>query len=221
MNKKREAVQELLLKYLKMIEPEGKNVKFYTEKWSKMSDKDFDTWMHNLKDHKTVFQIQAPTFATNIQMPNLLKAVKALDIKLFHRLKLWDPVNETYFMTELEYMVLKLPTRRMIQFVDHKLSVAESDERTNTLTGQVMKPDQANCINATEVQALYARGLKNTILELIKYRGGDIHAFADYKYNLESQGSVSISSPTDSIVRSAVMMDVYHSGMMLETNTAE
>ena len=63
MNKKREAVQELLLKYLKMIEPEGKNVKFYTEKWSKMSDKDFDTWMHNLKDHKTVFQIQAPTFA--------------------------------------------------------------------------------------------------------------------------------------------------------------
>ena len=220
MNKKREEVQKFLLKYLKMVEPEGKNVKFYTYKWEKMSDKEFDTWMQNLRNHEDIFQIQAPSYVTNIKMPDLLKVVKDLDIKLFHHLKLWDPVTESYYHTENKYMVLKLPTRRMIQFVDHKLSVAESDEKTDTITGQVRKPDQANGISNIEVQALYARGLKNTILELIKYRGGDLHAFADYKFDLESQGSVSINSPTDSIVRSAVMMDIYHSGMMLETNTA-
>jgi hypothetical protein len=81
-----------------------------------------------------------------------------------------------------------------------------------------MKPDQASSLSQVEVQTLYARGLTNSILELIKYRGGDLTAMSDYKRELEEQGQTSVAKDTGSIVRSAVILDVLLSGVHIESN---
>lgn len=219
MNAKRKAVQDYILKYLKMMEPTGKNVKLYENKFKEISDARFDEWMKYIRDGKCVLSVYVP-IGVKINIDDLLKTAKELGIKLSTRLKFWDDTTGTYYTTAHEYVVLELPIRRMAQFIDHKLSVPEGDSHVDLLSGQVMKPDKAGGLNQTEVQALYARGLTNTILELIKYRGGDVTALAEYNRELEETGRTTIGRDTGSVVRSAVILDVLYSGMHIETNAS-
>lgn len=219
MNAKRKAVQDYILKYLKMMEPTGKNVKLYENKFKEISDARFDEWMKYIRDGKCVLSVYVP-IGVKINIDDLLKTAKELGIKLSTRLKFWDDTTGTYYTTAHEYVVLELPIRRMAQFIDHKLSVPEGDSHVDLLSGQVMKPDKAGGLNQTEVQALYARGLTNTILELIKYRGGDVIALAEYNRELEETGRTTIGRDTGSVVRSAVILDVLYSGMHIETNAS-
>lgn len=220
MNPKRKAVEEYLYKYLDGVDPSGLNLKKYKETFSKMSDQDFDAWMHYLKDGEDVLSVEVPNLVVRQDIDKLTDLCKALGIQLFTRLKLWDEPTQSYYTTTNDYIMLKLPIRRQSQFLDHKLSVPEGDSKIDNLSGQVIKPDQANSLCQTEVQALYARGLNATIMELIKYRGGDVSAFAEYKRSLEEQGHATIANDTNSITRAVVIFDVFFSGMQLKTNAA-
>lgn len=218
MNEKRKRTEAYILEHMGHIDKTGANTKYYQQLFEKMSDADFDQWMHWLKNNDTVLVAYFPNMKSKITVPDLLEECKRLGIKLFTRLKLWDEVTQSYYITPKEYMMLQLPVRRMSQFIDHKLTVPESDQRIDLLSGQVMKPDQASSLSQVEVQTLYARGLTNSILELIKYRGGDLTAMSDYKRELEEQGQTSVAKDTGSIVRSAVVLDVLLSGVHIESN---
>lgn len=218
MNEKRKRTEAYILEHMSHIDKTGANTKYYQQLFEKMSDADFDQWMRWLKNNDTVLVAYFPNMKSKITIPDLLEECKRLGIKLFTRLKLWDEVTQSYYITPKEYMMLQLPVRRMSQFIDHKLTVPESDQRIDLLSGQVMKPDQASSLSQVEVQTLYARGLTNSILELIKYRGGDLTAMSDYKRELEEQGQTSVAKDTGSIVRSAVILDVLLSGVHIESN---
>lgn len=220
MNPKRKKVEEYILGTLKDMDPGGKNVKRYQKFFNELSDKDFDEWMRNIRDGKEILTYYTPIFGKAVSIADLVKVAKKIDLKLFSRLKIWDSVTESYYLTPHEYLVLRLPIRRMSQFVDHKLSVPEGDSRIDLLTGQVIKPDKAGSLSQVEIQALHARGLDNVILELIKFRGGDVRAFGDFKQELEETGRTSIGKDTGSVARSAVMLQVLLSGAHIGSNVA-
>lgn len=220
MNSKRKSVEDYIFKYLDKLDKSGMNRKRYTSMFSKMSDADFDTWMKNIRDGKDCLVYWTPAMKVKPTIKDLVVVARELNIKLFHRLKLWDAPTQSYYLTPKEYIVLELPCRRMSQYVDHKLSVPEGDSKIDLLSGQPMKPDQAGSISQTEVQALYARGLTSTIKELLKYRGGDVNAYAEYKRELEEQGSTTIARDTGSVPRSAVVLDSLFEGIMIQSNAA-
>ena len=220
MNAKRKEIEAYILKYIAEMDKSGNNTKKYQDMFKNMDDKSFDTWMKNLRDHKDVLIFWIPAMKVNPKVSDLLAVCKKLNINLFHRLKLWDPPTQSYYLTPLKFLVVDIPCRRMSQYVDHKLSVPEGDSKIDLLTGQVMKPDQAGSISQTEIQALYARGLTKTIKELLKYRGGDVTAFAEYKRQLEEQGSTTISQDTGSVPRSAVVLDSLFEGIMIQSNAS-
>lgn len=220
MNDKRSKVEAYVLKYMDMIDPSGKNTQRWKAKFKAMSDTNFLQWINDLDTGETTIDIEIPNMVVNVDINNLIDCCKKLEIKLFTRLKLWDEPTQSYYYTSKKYIMLKLPIRRMAQFLDHKLAVPEGDSKIDTLSGQVMKPDQANSISQVEVQSLYARGLNATILELIKYRGGDTSAFAEYKRSIEETGKTTIAGDSNSITRSVVIFDVFFSGMQLETNAS-
>lgn len=218
MTPKRKQVQDYILKLMDTMDPSGKNTKRYKNFFDNMSDKDFDEYMNNIKNKKDVLTFYSANVTDKVDIHNLTKAADMVGYKIFERIRMWDRPTQTYYLTPCKYMVVQLPIRRVSQFLDHKLSVAESDKRIDMLSGQVTKPDQAASISQVEVQALYARGLENTITELIKYRGGDVVAFAEYKRELEEQGSTTIGRETGSVTRSGVALDQLFAGCHLETN---
>lgn len=220
MTPKRKKVEEYLYKYFAKIDPTGKNVEHYKKVFASWDDKQFDYWMQCLKEKKAILNFYTPNQVVTPKIDQLVATAKELGIKIFHRLKLWDAPTQTYYVTQHEYMVLTLPLRRMSQFVDHKLSVPEGDSRIDLLSGQVVKPDQAGSLSQIETQTLYARGLTKTITELVKYRGGDVTAFAEYKRELEEQGKTTVARETGTIARSAVVVDVMYSGLQLESNAS-
>lgn len=220
MNPLRKKVEDHIINNIKDIDPTGKNTKRYKDFFQSLSDKEFDEWMKNIRDKKEVLTYYNAPLDKSVKVEQLLAVAKRLNIELYTRLKLWDTVTQSYYLTPHKYIVLRLPVRRMSQFVDHKLSVPEGDSKIDLLTGQVIKPDKGSSLSQVEVQALYARGLENTILELIKYRGGDVVAFGDYKRELEETGKTSIGKDTGSVVRSAVILQVLLSGLHISSNVS-
>jgi hypothetical protein len=218
MNAKRKKVEDYIIQHMNNMDRSKANGKRYREMFDSMSDAQFHEWMLSIKDKKNVLAVYVPATKVHVTMEDLLAEAKRLGIELFTNFKMWDEATQSYFITPNKYIMLELPIRRMSQFLDHKLSVAEGDSHIDLLTGQVSREDKAGSITKVEVQALYARGLTEVIRELVKFRGGDVVAFSQYKQSLEETGKANMEGGDNSFVRSAVSLDVLFSGMHLETN---
>lgn len=218
----RKLAEEHILKTITLMDPSGFNTEKYKKFFSSMSDTQFDDYMKKLRDKKVKLTIYAPNLKVFLKNADLLKAANSLNLKLFERLKLKDEITGTEYITPHKYLVLKLPVRRARQFLMHKLSVAESDKKIDVLTGQVTKPDQASSISFVEAELLHSRGLDSTLLEFMKVRGGDIHAFASMKQQLEDNGEVHLASIDQaSVPRSAIVMKIVLQCMYLDNNFVE
>lgn len=220
MTPKRKKVQERILSVVKDLDSTGTNTEYYTQLFAKLSDKDFDDYMKRIRDGDDVLVYYAPNMMHHNDINKLISLCHKYGVLLFERLRLYSVATGTYYYTPRKFLILQLPVRRFSQFVDHKLSVAEGDKRIDMLSGQVVKPDEASKISQIEVQTLFARGLKSTIREVTKFRGGDVVAFGEFKRELEEHGSATIAQDTGSVVRSAVTLDVLYSGMHIEANAS-
>lgn len=220
MNAKRKKVEARILQIINTMDPSGKNGKIYEDKFKNLSDKDFDDFMKRLRDHDDVLPIYSANMIDNLYTKNLLKAAKMLNLKIFERIRMYDITTDSYYYTPHKFMVVQIPIRRFAQFADHKLSVPEGDSRIDMLTGQVVKPDESAALSEPEARVLYARGMNKTLRELMKFRGGDVVAFAEYKRELEENGKTDVTRETGTKVRSTVTLDVLYSGMMIESNAS-
>lgn len=218
MNTKRKAVQEMIYKVMLQLEPAGKNKKIYEDMFAQMSDKDFDDYMKRIRSGEDVLCLYAGNLTDDIPVSRVTAVAKANNVKIFERIRMYDATNDCYYYTPREYAVLQIPIRRMAQFVDHKLTIAEGDSRVDMLTGQVVKPDKGASLSEPESRILHGFGFKNTLRELNKFRGGDLVAFAEYKRELEEMGHTTVDRDTGTKVRSAITLDLYYSGIHIESN---
>lgn len=218
-NPKRKELQNFILETINNLEPSGLNKKRYEDMFSKWSDTQFESYMAGLRDgaHKIVLYV--PNLKINLKMANIFKVSHDLGMELFERVRLWDSITKRYYLTPQKYPILLLPVRRLKQFLMDKISVPESDTKIDAFSGQVVKPDKGASISSVEMQTILSKGLKTSISELIRVRGGDINAYAVFKSQLEETGSASLNEiPDDSRARSSVIMGVYFHAMHIDNN---
>ena len=190
MTPKRQRAQTKILDLMTTLDPSGYNTKIYQDKFEAWSDKEFETWMVALRDHHHVKIVcLAIPLKVVITTNNALAAAKLVNVEIFQRLRLWDPVGKRYCMTPQTYMVLKLPIRRLKQYLQDGLSVPDSDKRLNPLTDQVVKPDKGSAISFPQAQMIAEKGLTTTLHEMMSIRGGDLEAYSRMKAEIEEQGS--------------------------------
>lgn len=222
MNEKRKKVQDHILKHVSVLDPSGFNAQRYQKLFSNLNDKDFDLFIQHLRDKKMSLPLFVPNMQVILKMENIIKCAKMLGVKLFERLRLTDSVTGKTYLTPHEYMIIRIPVRRARQFLLHKLSVPDSDKRVDMFTGQVVKPDRASAISQVEAQLLYARGLKKTLVELVKVRGGDLNAYMGMKQQIEETGQGSLGNlETGTIARSAKILSVLLKSMHIDNNFAD
>lgn len=218
-NAKRAAAEQEILRTLKVMEPGGANAKRYEEMFAKMSDKDFHVLMEDIRDGKRKLVVFAPNMKTTLKVPDLIAAAKRVNAKIFDRIKLWDPVGHRYFTTPKEYLVLRLPVRRLKQFLVDKMSIPESDRRISKFTGQVVKPDKGSSVSAIELQTIVSKGLDNVVVELATVRGGNPDAYAGFRASLEETGSATLGEVDPAQrVRSVEVSSVWLKGMLIDNN---
>lgn len=221
-NPNRAAVEKYLLSVVDGMDHTGYNGKRYRERFAAMSDAQFDKFMQDMRDGIQQMVVYAPNMKINLRIDNLLATAKRIGLKLFERIRIWDPATKRFFLTPHPHLVALLPIRRMKQYQASKISVPDSDTNTDLLTGQVVRPDKGSSISLVEAQTLLSKNLNMTVTEFLRVRGGDIHAYADLKAQLEETGSASLKSIDPSTkVRSSVVLSAYLKAMHIDNNLVE
>ncbi len=216
---RRALVQDYILKHIATLDPSGYNTKYYLAQFSAMNDVAFDAYMQDIRDHKRTLVLYAPNLQVMLKMTDLLATAHAVGLILFERIKMWDAITKRYFLTPQTYLIIKLPVRRLKQYLMDKLSVPDGNSAINLMTGQVVKPDKGSAVSLPEAQTMDSKGLHNSMTELLTIRGGNPQAYASFKASLEETGQASMNDVDWSGgVRSAKVAKILLTSMHLDNN---
>lgn len=185
----REAATALILKNLEAILPGNSDTPRYKAFLEGLSAKAFDDYMLALKSGDKWLTLTAPNFAkSTLSLERNMEVAKKLGISFFH--KLWiegDDETPTY-LTPIEYLVVKLPFRVAAQRLAKKMSIPKTQRVVNSLTGQPTGSSKGASISYPELRVCAAMGLEKSMVELMKYRGGDIRGGAALNASLMRTG---------------------------------
>jgi len=218
---KRKQVEDYILKYIGKITQGTDNVKLYQELFKSMNNKEFDEFMHKLKDNKITLSVIIPNNSKEVKdkitLENNMKVAKELNIDFFQHLHYKNRKGYPDYKTPEKYLVIKLPIRRVSQLLSKKISVPEDSKSIDLTTGQVTGKSQSSKLTYPEIQLLSGMGLDKSIKELIKYRGGDLGGGNALNVLLQKQGTAtdSILEQYSTGVVSTKTYKAYYNAMMI------
>ena len=189
----RKQTEEFILKYIGKLVTGNENINLYKELFKNMSDSQFRSFMEDLRDKKTTLSIIVPNGNKNIKVnvENNFKIAKELGFDFFQKLKISGSKDLPDYTTPNKFLIFKLPIKRASQLLSKKVSIPEDDRSIDILTGQVTGKSRASKLTLPELQLLIGMGMKDSVKELVKIRGGDIGANNAANAMLYKQGQAS------------------------------
>lgn len=212
-----------IIKVINTMDPSGNNTKRYKAYFNKMKKTQFDKYVKRLKTGEAQIYVEFPNLNSIIKIENIYKAAELTKTELFQKIWLSDPITGERILSNERYLIANVPIRRMQQTIFKKLAVPDSDNKTDTLTRQVMGDDRSSGFSNPEVQVMYAKGLATTLTEFMKIRGGDPVAYSEFKRQLEEGGSANLKQIMKTPSNAAVvrLIDNMFRGMNLDSNFVE
>lgn len=192
----RKEAEKIIIDMVEAILPGGGNKEVYENFFAKMSDKDFDSWMEDLNSGRERPFIYVPNLGkVKISTERNFAIAKKIGHNFFERI--WidekDP-NRPKYLTNVPYIVLELPVRRQSQLLVKKISVPENNKSIDQLSGQAAGDSRSARISYPELQFLMGMNLPNSLLEFMKFRGGDKGGFNAMNRTISTDGTVTLRS---------------------------
>lgn len=195
MAKNRQAATAFILQHLEAILPGNSDTPRYKEYLEGMSDRDFDAYMTALKSGEKYVTLTAPNFGkTNLNLERNFEVAKKLGVEFFHHLWFEGDEETPTYLSPNKYMVVKLPLRLASQRLAKKMSIPKTQRVINTLTGQPTGDSKGASISFPELRVCAAMGLENSMIELMKYRGGDARGGAAMNASLLRTGRANLKT---------------------------
>jgi len=222
MKKNRKKTEEFILKWIKEITKDEDNVNLYKEMFKKMNDKEFDEFMESLRKGDRYLQIIVPPDKkTKISIRNNLQLGKKLGIEFISRLNVKPSDKEIPpYKTPEKYLVVDLPFRRLRQTVEKGVSYSKHVKSIDLLTGQVTGDSASSKLSLPEIQLLVGMKAENVLVELLKFRGGDVagnRALNNYLMHY-GKASMNVLKAYAEGVISTKTLRKYFNGMHLKVN---
>lgn len=195
MGMSRKEVTEYILKGLNAILPGTPDVPRYRAFLEGMTNAEFTEYMKALGTGEKFLTITAPN-ASPLKLD--LERNLALGEKLgvnFHQ-HLWVEATDERpaYRTVPEYLVVKLPVRIAAQRLQKKMSIPKTQRNINALTGQPTGESKGASISYPELRVCAAMGMEKTMVEMMKFRGGDARGGAAYNASLMRTGHVNLDT---------------------------
>jgi hypothetical protein len=223
----RKKAEETLISGIEQILPGSDNTRVYKDMLAGMSDKEFDTFVLGLEDGSIIPPLVVPNFTkgrTDIKPIRLsikrnLALAKLWGHNFFERIWFHHEDDRPPYLSNEKYLIIDLPLRRQAQLLTKKISIPEDNKSIDDFTGQPTGKSKGSRLSFSEVQLMASWGLNNSILELIKMRGGDINSFNAMNAMLSRNGSVSQETikPYGGTVKSTETLDTLLTCMHYET----
>lgn len=231
----REKIINHLADRLNDIVPGSEMIRVYKDRIMSMTDAQLEAWIQALENGVQDYpDMSKPATFVTLIVPNLdkkndlniernLKLAKKMGHEFFQQCWLTNPVTGQTSLTNRRYLTMLLPIRRQAQTLDAKISLASDTKQVDDLTGQVTGDSKASSISYPELQMLDAQGLKYTLFELIKIRGGDEEALRITTKSLQETGIFSQTEldELDTTAKVNRALSVLLKGMHLNNNLVE
>jgi hypothetical protein len=191
----RKAAEASILADIEEILPGSDNPKYYQALFDGMDDEQFDGFMQRLISGDTILSVIAPNFAdARLEVTRNFALARKWGHSYLERIWMDDGDGTPIYLSNDPYPVMEVPVRRQAQLLDKKISVAEDAKSVDDLTGQPTGRSKGSKISFPELQLLAAQGLDDSILELIKWRGGDTKGYNAFVDALSGSGGVSMEA---------------------------
>jgi len=191
----RQAAEAIIIKYIKKLSPRSNNDQLYKDLFASMSNAQFDQFMQDLESGKRFLSIIEPNGVdTGLSVENNMKIAEELGHNFFQRLWVQGKEGEPDHLTPIPYLVVDLPVRRASQLLIKKIRVPEHNKVVDVLSGQPTGDSKGAKISYPELQVCSAMGLENSMVELMKYRGGDVNGNKAYNAMLSKLGTTNIKT---------------------------
>ena len=192
----RKEAEQIIIDMVEAILPGGGNREVYQAFFSKMSDEEFDKWMEDINNGVERPFIYVPNASKHkLSSERNFAIAKKIGHNFFE--KVWvdekDPERPKY-LTNVPYIILELPLRRQSQLLVKKISVPENNRSIDQISGQAAGDSRSARISYPELQMLMGMNLPNSLVELVKYRGGDKGGFNAMNRTISTDGTVSLKS---------------------------
>ena len=221
MAKNRKAAENFILTYIKKLSPNSENVNLYKKLFASMDDNAFDALMNDIDSGKRFLCLIEPNgMNTGLSVENNLKLAEELGYKFFQQLWIDGKPGEPAYLTPIPYLVLDLPVRRASQTLTKKIKVPEHNKAIDALSGQPTGESKGAKISYPELQVCASMGLQSSMLELMKYRGGDVKGNKAYNAMINKLGNTNITTLNQysSGVESNKTLRTFLNSMMLKAN---
>lgn len=194
----KDAGLKVLLAGLKLIDPSGRSATMYRDRIMEMTDGEYAHWIAALESGKDFVSVIYENLSTSpISTANNLKVAANFGVNFFQRITMTDPKTRVRFTTNERYLVMQGRFRRQIQMLSNKMSVAQSNKVIDDLTDQPVGDSKGSSNSYPEMLVLVAQGHTKSIIELMKYRGGDRAGFNAMNQALLTTGEVRMDQLAD------------------------
>lgn len=218
---RRKETEKFILEHLDSLAPGSITASLYAERFKSMSDEDFEAFITRLENGSEFLVVHAPNFSkSGISVEKNLILGKKLGYEFFQRIWIGEKPNEPAYLTPVKYLVLDLPLRRASQLLIKKIRIPLHNKTIDTLTGQPTGDSKGAKISYPELQVLASMGLDNSVVELIKFRGGDIkgHNAMNAMINRYGRTNLKTLENFSSGVESTKTLQTFLTGMHLKSN---
>jgi len=195
MNTTRAKIEKFICDEAEASLPGSPNREMYKKFFSQLDDAQFGELMRRIRDENLILPIVAPNFAKyRIDNKRCMDQAKRLGFEFFKRMIVpAGPMTRSY-LTPNKYLTFMITTRRQAQHLREKISTGASVRSVDRFTDQVTGDSKASRLSFPEMDTLAAMGLKNSIVEQIKFRGGDERGFNAFNTLIDRQGVVHLDT---------------------------
>lgn len=195
MPKNRQAAEAFILEHLEAILPGNVDVENYRAYFKSLSDKAFEAYIGELKAGTKYLTLTAPNFGKeNLSLERNFAIADKLKYSFFQKLWIKGEGDVPTYLTPIPYLVVLMPFRVASQRLDKKKSIPKTSRVINALTGQPTGESKGASISYPEIRVCAAMGLEATMVELMKYRGGDVRGNAALNASLMRTGRANMET---------------------------
>ena len=187
----RKKAEQVIVSMIGELTPGSDNAAMYKRIFAVMNDKEFDDLMVGIEKGTKHLYVIAPNFEKTLSVQRNLELAEKWGHNFFQKLWIEGDENEPSYWTPNEFLVMDVPARRASQTLVKKISVPPHNRAIDALTGQPTGESKGAKISYPELGVCAAMGLNRCMVELMKYRGGDIKGGAALAASLSKYGVAS------------------------------
>ena len=223
---RRKVFMDYLDAIMNKLDPSGTNSKLYHEKFDKMSDNQFDSYIKRFfEDDKQNFYLEIVEYERDLTMEQINACAEMMGVPLYERIAMpyLSGDKDNVMVSRAKVPVGYIHEKRMPQTLMKKSAASIKIEKRNPKTGQVVGEDKNARNSDSEVYSLATLGAMNALKEFMSARADDMKAKNEMYAAIAKNGYVSLEElsddPKDKVALST--FDVYFLMQGLRTNMVD